>query len=76
MLQKVMKNKENPVFFEKMMCHCGETEGLLKHKFTDEVRCVDCIQKMVEIIERENDSNERDELIDYSHNELLAYRNS
>ena len=55
MLQKVMKNKENPIYFETMICHCGETEGLLKHKFTDEVLCVECVNKQLREAEDAND---------------------
>lgn len=56
MLQKVMKSKENPVYFETMMCSCGESEGLLKHKFTDEVQCVECVNNLM----REAEENGND----------------
>jgi hypothetical protein len=53
---RLIKRRDNPRYFEAMMCHCGEKENLLKHKFTDEVQCVECVNKELRAAELEDET--------------------
>lgn len=50
-----MCKKDNPIYFEKMNCsRCGEFElEYVKHKYTDEVICVDCLNKLANEVDQE-----------------------
>lgn len=58
-----MKNKDNPKFFEPIQCekchdNCAE---LVKHKYTDEIICVNCLNDLLKESE-ENDPEENERL--------------
>lgn len=51
--------KNNPKFFEPAGCsECGEMGiELMKHKYTDELLCVECVNKKLKELEDEESDN-------------------
>lgn len=54
--------RNNPKFFEPAGCfECGEMDAdLMKHKYTDELLCVDCVNKKIRELEIEENEGEGD----------------
>lgn len=50
--------RNNPKFFEPAGCsECGEMNTeLMKHKYTDEILCVDCVNKKLKELEGDDES--------------------
>lgn len=70
-----LRPKESPYFFEKTLCsECGEFEAeLLKHKFSDVLTCVDCVNRQIQKIQDENESEGY--YTEKSYNQLCEERN-
>lgn len=64
------ERNSNPIYFEVIQCSasgCDRKTDLLKHNSSEEILCVDCVNKLVEeiehakMIEEEESMNFRDE---------------
>lgn len=61
-----LNNSGNPKFFEPVRCaDCGCTSGdMVKHRYTDEVVCVDCLNIIANEFqkeqEKENENNDNE----------------
>jgi len=69
-------NKNNPRLFEKCGCNeCGRDFDLMIHKFTDEILCVDCVNKKLEALIEEEEADFRYDEEEPTISDLLMERN-
>lgn len=80
--ETMTERNSNPAYYETIFCSvsgCGRTEDLLKHRYSDEMTCVTCVNAMVEKIEEqkrieEEEFERHDDYRDFSYNQLLTER--
>lgn len=53
--------KKDPYFFETIMCSCGSKTDLKMHKYSDEVKCSECVG-IIESIKDRNEEGVREKL--------------
>lgn len=70
---RFVDRKEDPFYFEVVTCSaegCTVKHDLLKHKYTDEMMCVDHVNELARKLAEENESAEENEAL------TLLQRNS
>lgn len=80
--QTMSERNSDPFYFETIQCsECCGVDGLLKHKFTDELTCSACVDKINKAFNEAKKEAEENQVkegyyTDFSYNELLQERNA